>query len=138
MQEKATIFLWIWRSTVSFSVTCERWGSPFHVANEVIIERTRKPALKPRLAEERKKYQRSLQAFLSYVAHRSRLSFLVPHARDFSRYPQMETSTVRISRGIKGNQIKDNVLNFHSLRSKLFQYSSGPKFAATFLGALNK
>ena len=108
------------------------------MANEVIIERTRKPALKPRLAEERKKYQRSLQAFLSYAAHRSRLSFLVPHARDFSRYPQMETSTVRISRGIKGNQIKDNVLNFHSLRSKLFQYSSGPKFAATFLGALNK
>ena len=45
---------------------------------------------------------------------------------------------MRISRGIKGNQIKDNVLNFHSLRSKLFQYSSGPKFPATFLGAFNK
>ena len=93
MQEKATIFLWIWRSTVSFSVTCERWGSPFHVAKEVIIERTRKRTPKPRLAEERKKNQRSLQAFLSYAAHRSLGSFRVPRARDYSRYPHMETST---------------------------------------------
>lgn len=93
-EEKATIFLWTRRSTVSVSVTCERWSSPFHVANEVIIERTRKRAPKPRLAEERKKNQRSLQAFLSYAAHRSRLSFRVPRARDFSRYPQMETSKV--------------------------------------------
>ena len=66
----------------------------FHVAKEVIIERPRKRTPKPRLAEERKKYQRSLQAFLSYAAHRSRLSFRVPRARDFSRYPQMETSKV--------------------------------------------
>ena len=93
LQEKATIFLWTWRSTVSFSITCERWGSPFHVANEVIIERSRKRAPKPRLAEERKKYQRSLQAFLSYAALRSRVSFRVPRARNYSRYPHMETST---------------------------------------------
>ena len=35
-------------------------------------------------------------------------------------------------------QIKDNVPNFHSLRSKMFHYSSGPRIAATFLGGLNK
>ena len=93
MQEKATIFLWVSRSTVSFSVTWERSGSPFHVAKEVIIERSRKRTPKPRLAEERKKNQRSLQAFLSYVAHRSLGSFRVPRARDYSRYSHMETST---------------------------------------------
>ena len=105
MQEKASILLYCLRReqckrrlvfsfTVSFSVTCEHWGPLFHVANEVIIERRRKRASKPRLAEERKKYQRLLQASLSYAAHRSRVSFRVPLVRDFSRYPQMETSTV--------------------------------------------
>ena len=48
---------------------------------------------KQRLAEERKKNQRSLQAFLSYAAHRSLGSFRVPRARDYSRYSHMETST---------------------------------------------
>lgn len=112
------------------------------MANKVIIEGTRQRAPEPRLAEERKKYYRSLQAFLSYAAHRSRVSFRVPRARDYSRYPQMETSKVlagyeELVGGLKVIKLKI-IYPIFTLRSKLFQYSSGPRFAATFPGGLNK